>query len=219
MDTRSARAGKDTRLAIVEAGLRGFGEKGFAATSTREIAALAGTNIASISYHFGGKEGLRDACAAHIVKVMQEATAGAGTGSPPTDDPEAARDQLAGFVAQMAHFLMLRPEARLIAGFIMREMAEPSSALDTIYEGLFLGVHTRVCALWGTATGREAESAGVKLAVFSAIGQVLYFHLGRPIVQRRLGWDAIGPDEAHAIAETARRTLLARLDADRRSAP
>ena len=50
----------------------------------------------------------------------------------------------------MALFLMLRPEARLIAGFIMREMAEPSSALDIIYDGLFIGVHTRVCALWAT---------------------------------------------------------------------
>ena len=56
--------------AIVEAAMRGFAEKGFAATSTREIAALAGTNVASISYHFGGKEGLRAACAEHIVELM-----------------------------------------------------------------------------------------------------------------------------------------------------
>ena len=48
-----------TRTAIVEAAMRGFAEKGFAATGTREIAALAGTNVASIAYHFGGKDGLR----------------------------------------------------------------------------------------------------------------------------------------------------------------
>ena len=48
-----------TRTAIVEAAMRGFAEKGFAATGTREIAAMADTNVASIAYHFGGKEGLR----------------------------------------------------------------------------------------------------------------------------------------------------------------
>ena len=203
-------------MAIVEAGLRGFGEKGFAATTTREIAALAKTNVASISYHFGGKEGLRDACAEHIVNVMREATAGAQAGGPPPTDPDAARAQLAGFVEQIALFLLLRREARLIAGFIMREMAEPSSALDTIYDGFFLGVHTRVCALWGLATGREPESAEVKLAIFSVVGQLFYFNLARPLIERRLGWSGIGPAEARAIAEAVQRTLLARLDADRR---
>ena len=89
----------------------------------------------------------------------------------------------------MARFLLLRPEARLVAGFMLREMAQPSSALDTIYEGVFEGVHTRACALWGAATGRAAESDAVRLAVFSMIGQVLYFHLGRPIVAAADGLD------------------------------
>ena len=54
---------QQTRAALIAAGLRLFGEKGFDATSTRDIAAAANTNIASIAYHFGGKEGLRLACA------------------------------------------------------------------------------------------------------------------------------------------------------------
>src|SRR5690606_17858591 len=60
-----------TRDALVQAGLALFGEKGFAATSTREIAARAKANIGSIAYHFGGKEALRDACAAYIVASMR----------------------------------------------------------------------------------------------------------------------------------------------------
>jgi TetR/AcrR family transcriptional regulator, regulator of cefoperazone and chloramphenicol sensitivity len=38
--------------------LKLFAEKGFAKTSTREIALAAGANIAAISYYFGDKEGL-----------------------------------------------------------------------------------------------------------------------------------------------------------------
>ncbi len=209
---------KTTREAIIEAAMRGFAEKGFEATGVREIAALAGTNIASISYHFGGKEGLRDACAAHIVKLMGNVLAAARSEDALPATPEAAGLILTGLVRSMVSFLLLEPEARLVAGFVLREMAQPSSALDTIYEGLFEGVHARVCAIWGIATGQPGDSEAVRLAVFATIGQIVYFHIGRPVVQRRMDWPTIGPAEAGAVADTIARNLMARLDADRKDA-
>ena len=95
---------------------------------------------------------------------------------------------LTDMVRNMVRFLLLQPQARLVAGFMLREMAQPSSALDLIYDGLFVHVHRRACAVWAAATGQQPESEAVRLAVFSAIGQVVYFHVGRPIVQRRMGW-------------------------------
>jgi len=174
------------------------------------------TNIASISYHFGGKEGLRTACAAHVVATIRQ-VAGFGDGPQiPVDLPaDAARLLLLQFVDRMVRFLLNAPEAGLIAGFIVREMAHPSRALDIIYEGLIDAAHRRICALWSAATGRPAESVEVRLAVFAAIGQVIYFHLGRPIVQRRMGWRGYGPAETDAIAATIAANLTARLDADR----
>ena len=50
--------GIEARKRLLYAALALFAEKGFAKTSTREIAAAAGTNIASISYYFGDKAGL-----------------------------------------------------------------------------------------------------------------------------------------------------------------
>ena len=158
MPRRAKDAPRDTRTAIIEAAMRGFGERGFAATGIREIAALAGTNVASISYHFGGKEGLRAACAEHIVEVLGEVLAAARTGNSPPEDPEAAERALAALVHAFVRFLLLEPQARLVAGFILREMAEPSAALDIIYGGLFEGLHRRLCAIWGVATGAAPES-------------------------------------------------------------
>jgi AcrR family transcriptional regulator len=195
--------------------MRGFAEKGFAATSTREIAAMAGTNIASIAYHFGGKEGLRTACAERVVELMSGVLAGQQRELPA--DPEAARRLLTEIVRNMATFLLLQPQARLVAGFLLREIAEPSSALDLIYDGLVEGVHRRACAIWGRATGREPESEAVRLAVFALVGQIVYFHIGRPIVARRMGWRAVGPAEVEAVVDTVTRNLLARLDADGRA--
>jgi TetR/AcrR family transcriptional regulator, regulator of cefoperazone and chloramphenicol sensitivity len=206
---------QSTREAIVAAALRGFGEKGFQATGVREIAAAAGSNIASISYHFGGKEGLRAACAEHIVALMGRVLAAGRTDAPPPD-PRAAEAALTALVRSLVRFLLVEPDGRLVAGFMLREMAQPSTALDTIYEGLFEGVHRRACALWGAATGQPAESDAVRLAVFAAIGQVIYFHVARPVVERRMAWPAIGAAEAAAIADAVVANLRARLAADRR---
>ena len=48
----------DTRDRILDVAERMFGERGFAATSLREITAEAGVNVASVNYHFGSKEAL-----------------------------------------------------------------------------------------------------------------------------------------------------------------
>ncbi len=50
--------GIDTRNRLLDAALVLFAEKGFAKTSTREIAQAAQVNIAAISYYFGDKAGL-----------------------------------------------------------------------------------------------------------------------------------------------------------------
>jgi AcrR family transcriptional regulator len=46
------------RTRLLDASLRLFAERGFAKTSTREIASAAKVNISSISYYFGDKAGL-----------------------------------------------------------------------------------------------------------------------------------------------------------------
>lgn len=48
----------DTRERILDVAERLFGERGFAATSLRDITTGAGVNVASVNYHFGSKEAL-----------------------------------------------------------------------------------------------------------------------------------------------------------------
>ena len=49
---------EDTRDRILIAARKLFAEKGFDATSVRDITAGAGANVAAVNYHFGGKEKL-----------------------------------------------------------------------------------------------------------------------------------------------------------------
>ena len=51
-------ASKDTKTALLEAAKQLVGERGYAGTSVRELAAAAGTNLAAVNYHFGSRERL-----------------------------------------------------------------------------------------------------------------------------------------------------------------
>ena len=51
----------DTKQSLLDAAEVLFAERGFAATSMRDIAGRAGANLAAANYHFGGKRGLMEA--------------------------------------------------------------------------------------------------------------------------------------------------------------
>jgi TetR/AcrR family transcriptional regulator, regulator of cefoperazone and chloramphenicol sensitivity len=206
---------EQTRAALVLAALKLFGRQGFDGTSTREIAAEANANIGSIAYHFGGKEGLRAAAADHIVETIQSVAGQAlgGTQLPDQAGPEAARAQLFAALEAMVAFIVARPEAGEIVQFVLRELTHPTAALDRIYAGVFEPTHRRLCLVWEQATGEPAESEATKLTVFTLIGQVIYFRIGREAVMRRMGWKNIGPKEAGAVIAVAKDNLAAILAA------
>lgn len=207
----TAQSAEQTRQALIRAALRLFGAKGFDGTSTREIAAEADANIGSIAYHFGGKEGLRAACANFIVETIQSIAAQAlkPTGFAPGE--AAAIAQLNAALERMVTFIVAAPEAGEIVQFVLRELAHPTAALDIIYAGVFEPTHRRLCHLWAEATGDEAESERTRIIVFTMIGQVIYFRIGRAAVLKRMGWSDVGPTEAAAILAVAKQNLAAML--------
>ncbi|MDG4878471.1 CerR family C-terminal domain-containing protein [Mesorhizobium sp. WSM4935] len=212
---REATTADQTRAALVHAALKLFGRQGFDGTSTREIAAEAKANIGSIAYHFGGKEGLRAAAADFIVETIQGIAGqalGATQAAAPAS-PEAARAQLFAALERMVGFVVASPQAGEIVQFVLRELSHPTAALDRIYAGVFEPTHRRLCQIWEQATGEPAESEATKLTVFTVIGQVIYFRIGREAVMRRMGWREIGDKEAAKVVAVATGNLEAMLAA------
>ena len=197
-----------TRTSLIQAALRKFGREGFAAASTRAIAAEAGTNISSIAYHFGGKDELRLACADFVAaRIGQVARILPGTARELT--PDRARQILRRLLRRMVLFLTA-PAAEPVVAFLLRELTQPNSPVpDRLYHTLIESRHQALCHIWSVATGKPAESEEVKLAVFSIVGQAAYFRLAAPVVQRRMDWNGYPPAAARAIA----RRLLFNLDA------
>nr|WP_230980266.1 CerR family C-terminal domain-containing protein [Oryzicola mucosus] len=215
-ETQPSSGPEATRKALAMAALKLFGQQGFDGTSTREIAAEAKANIGSIAYHFGGKDGLRTAAADLIVEMIQT-IAGPVLGKLDAESAPAGRDeaeaQLYAAVDRMVSFMVARPEAGDIVQFVLRELARPTEALDRIYDGLFEPLHRRLCLIWQRATDDEAEADATKLTVFTMIGQVIYFRIGREAVLRRMGWAEIGTAESAQIVDAVRTNLTAILAA------
>ncbi|MGD9479363.1 CerR family C-terminal domain-containing protein [Shinella sp. G-2] len=197
-----------TRTSLIQAALRQFGREGFAAASTRAIAAEAGTNISSIAYHFGGKDELRLACADFVAaRIGQVARVLPGTALQLT--PAGAQQILRRLLRRMVLFLTA-PAAEPVVAFLLRELTQPNSPIpDRLYHTLIESRHRALCHIWSMATGKPAESEDVKLAVFSIVGQAAYFRLAAPVVQRRMDWNGYPPAATRAIA----RRLLFNLDA------
>ncbi|MET3611941.1 AcrR family transcriptional regulator [Rhizobium aquaticum] len=198
--------GEGTRLALIEAGLRLFGTHGYDAVSTRQLADAAEANIGSIAYHFGGKPGLRLACAQFVAERIAGLAAPAMAAPLPTD-PALAAAIMEGAIERFARFLVSSREAGTYAAFMLREIMQPGDVMDYVYDTLILRAHMRLCGLFGVATGLDPESQHVKAAVFSLLGQVLYFRVARPIVLKRMGWNDIGTAEADELVAVFKTNL------------
>lgn len=99
---RAPSRGEATRQKIVDAAVRVFGDKGFDAASTREIAREAGLEQGLLTYHFKNKDALwRAAAEAVFANLTGEIGAQLASTSGPADD-ETARTLLRTYVRTMA---------------------------------------------------------------------------------------------------------------------
>jgi TetR/AcrR family transcriptional regulator, regulator of cefoperazone and chloramphenicol sensitivity len=206
-----------TRQSLLLAGLQHFGDKGFDATSTRELAATANANIGSIAYHFGGKTGLYRACGDFIIDRLQPLIGAslAALDDPRHMPPTAARQLILMLVQRFASFLLCDRDANLIAPFMLREMAHPGEVFEKVYTTVMEPAHKRLCMVWEAATGETAENAHTILTLFSMIGQVMYFRFAAVAVKKRLGWREIGPAEAASIVGAITQIVEVRLTNNR----
>ncbi len=204
-----------------------FGRLGLDGASTRSIARDAGTPMSSITYHFGGKQGLYLAAADHIAAHMRaqiaptlehaerlygdqnDGTQNDGTQHDGTqNDGIAARATLHAIIAGMVA-VMLQDQTAAMAQFIVREQADPTEAFDRIYAGCMAMMLDRITVLLQQASGAWITLPQAKMRAITLLGQVMVFRIARATVMTGMGWTHIGSDEAAVIT----RTIAANLDA------
>lgn len=136
--------GAEARARILYAALALFAAKGFAKTSTREIALAAGANIAAISYYFGDKAGLYSA-------TFTEPMGGnAGDLITLIDVPGLPIEQtlrifMTAYVEPLKHGEIVRQCMRLH----LREMIEPTTQWPTEFDRDIKGPHDALVRVLG----------------------------------------------------------------------
>src|SRR3954470_21164505 len=121
---------------LLQTAVEQFGRHGFEGASTRQIAKASGTAMSSITYHFGGKEGLYLAAADRIAQGISEfqAPAFAAARAAAIESREQAVEWMLKLIDGFA-LMMLRSETETWARFIIREQLDPTEAFDRIYRG------------------------------------------------------------------------------------
>ncbi len=165
----------ETKHQILEAATQLFSRKGFRATTIADICQMAGTNIASVNYHFGDKETL-------YVESWRSAFRHAHEKHPvdggvPTDAP--AEERLRGWIVSMLK-RVTDPESYDIE-IIHTEMGNPTGLLfDPMKEALepIRGILTGILRDF---VGKDASDEDIQLCEMSVISQCM----NPPIIERR----------------------------------
>lgn len=206
---------------LVEVAVHEFGVKGIDGVSTRGIAAAAGIAMSSITYHYGGKEGLYLAAADHIAARMASEM---GV-SPDTDraiasdDPDGARERIHRILSTLAT-QMAGESSSDWSLFIMREQMAPSAAFDRLYVGVMRHMLETLAYLVCVASGSK-DSRAARIMTLTLLGQVFILRGSRAICLKLLGRDAIEHDDLCEIKARLRANtdaMIDRLAADGREA-
>ncbi len=185
------RKGEETRRRILAIALRAFGNHGFAAVTTRQIAEAAGINLPALTYYFGNKEGLYLACAHDIASSFRlgvgdiAETAAAALGEPITADE--ARDLLKRLSASLAQFLLSADGAQDRALFVQQEMASPGPAFEILYAELWHPGIELAAALIARTTAGRLSGADSKVRAVLMIASLTGFSSGQRIIARTAG--------------------------------
>ena len=164
---------------LLDVAIEQFGLLGFEGASTRAIARASGTAMSSITYHFGGKEGLYLAAAEHIAAGIGERQAGPLAAARAAADGS-REEAVAALLAVLDNFaqMMLRPESAPWARFIMREQQAPTEAFERIWSKAMQPIAETFVRLVGRVRADlgEREARATALLLF---GQAMILRGGR----------------------------------------
>ncbi|OIO00161.1 MAG: hypothetical protein AUJ49_10100 [Desulfovibrionaceae bacterium CG1_02_65_16] len=168
IDTRTAK-GQATRDRLLAEALRLFAIKGFEAVGTRELAAAAGTNIASIAFHFGGKEGLYGEVVRHVAATLaslyQNAFAAAQAESRAKGEEPIRRAHRV--IAKLIAALAASNRSRWMSLLLQREFITPTACFDTLYEEAIRPCLEEFSQLVEATAGLAAESLDNRVLAYS----------------------------------------------------
>jgi TetR/AcrR family transcriptional regulator, regulator of cefoperazone and chloramphenicol sensitivity len=162
-----------TQGRLVAAASEVFAEKDYGAATIAEICERAGTNVASVNYHFGDKETLyREAWRDAFRKGVQTHPVDGGVSD--TASPE---ERLYGLIKAL--LLRITDENDREFFIVYRELANPTGLLDEVMQTEVLPLHQRMEKVVDELLDRASSPERVQLCTVSIFNQCI-----SPIIAR-----------------------------------
>jgi AcrR family transcriptional regulator len=197
----------ETKQRLLDAAGETFAKLGFHKATVREICERAKANVAAVNYHFGDKEGLYSA-------VLKYAHACSLEKYPPllglSDDAPSGK-RLRAFIH--AFLLRIFDEGRPAwhGKLMAREIVEPTRALEVFVEQSIRPQFARLSSIIRDIVGDGANEEQIRLCGSSVIGQCLFYHHARAVIDRLHPEQRYGARDIERLADHIARFSLAAL--------
>jgi AcrR family transcriptional regulator len=191
-----------TRTRLLEAAETLFAERGFTATSVRDICKLAGANLAAINYHFGDKQRLYTETVKFAFRCCHE-----GEPFPDWPDGTPPEQKLRDFIRVMVRRMTTRhrPSAQQL---MLREMVQPTEACVELVREYIRPIADRLFAI-ATEMLPELSPRTRFLIGFSVVGQILHHKQNRAVIELLVGPDEFQYFDENLLAEHITRFSIA----------
>jgi AcrR family transcriptional regulator len=200
--------GEETRLRIIRAAIELFGEHGFAAASTRDIAARAGVNAPALQYYFENKEGVYRACVEHLADEVWDKFEPVVRRSAETLE---STDEIAPLIEAfvdvqdvMMDKALQTPSAPALKLFFVREQGgqEPAIATQIFQERVRRPLNAVSTKIIAKICGTEPNDPLTIVRLIALHGQFSLFHMAPRSMLTLFGWSNLDAEKIEFVKQT-----------------
>jgi TetR/AcrR family transcriptional regulator, regulator of cefoperazone and chloramphenicol sensitivity len=190
--TATTALGEDTRERLLVAACRHFAAHGFRGVSVRDICAEARANVAAVSYHFSGKEGLYLEALRRSFDVLR---------TPPLAfaDGQGALPALREWIRVSVARSLSPSRPRWAAQLMWRELLDPTDVMRTLVREVMAPDLENVRKLLRACAPSLTDEAAV-LWSFTIMGQIVLHDFARTPILELMGIADYGEEDAARIA-------------------
>jgi AcrR family transcriptional regulator len=189
------RDARESRARLLEAAGEAFAEYGYRKASLRRICEAAGVNLGAVKYYFGSKQALY----AELLKDSHRILFSKNT--MPTlaaySDPEQA---LHHWIEWFLDVLLSRARHPYLGRIMVREVAEPTPALDELIGTVLINVRAELERIVRAVGGEGLDDHGARRLTNMTLMLCAMHEIGQPVLAR-FGYRR--PETAAGISELA----------------
>jgi len=185
-----------TRDKLIDAAGHVFAERGYRATTIREICRRAGANVAAVNYTFGDKMGLYTEVLRHSVRAAKTDAMSAAL-----DASLSPEDTIRGVIRARLRSMCQETRPDWHIRLVMHEFSQPTVAMERVVDEGMRPIYDRMKKAVGHMIGLPPDHETTRLSVNSIVGQILFYTFSRPVLAHLQPELKLTPNQLDRIAD------------------